>query len=148
MDEAEAGSAPADVLARAAGDTMWREDRASKWLGMALDELRPGYARLSMTVVEHMANGQGMCHGGLIFSLADSSFGFACNSRNQRALAASCTIEFLAPAQVGDRLTAECREQAVSGRNGIYDSRVTNQKGELIALLRGKSATVKGKWVE
>jgi acyl-CoA thioesterase len=140
MDEA--------ALAQSAGEVMWREDRASKWLGMQLDELRPGYARLSMTVAENMANGQEMCHGGLIFTLADSSFGFACNSRNQRAVAASCTIEFLAPAKVGDRLTAECREQALAGRTGVYDSRVTNQKGELIALLRGKSATVKGTWVE
>lgn len=135
-------------LARAAGEVMLREDRATKFLGMKLEELRPGYARMTMAVTAQMANGQDLCHGGLIFSLADSSFGFACNSRNQRALAATCAIEFLAPARIGDMLTSECREQAVVGRTGVYDARVVNQAGELIALFRGKSATVKGKWVE
>jgi len=136
------------ALAQATGAMMWREDRVSKWLDMKMEELKPGYARLSMTVTEQMANGQAMCHGGLIFTLADSSFGFACNSHNQRALAASCSIDFLAPALLGDRLTAECTEQAHVGRTGVYDARVTNQKGELVAVFRGKSATVKGKWVE
>ena len=136
----------ADALAKAAGEAMWRADRASKWLGMQLEEIRACYTRLSMTVTADMTNGQDLCHGGLIFSLADSSFGFACNSRNQRALAAGCSIEYLAPAQLGDRLTAECREQATVGRTGLYDARVTNQKGELIALFRGKSATVRGTW--
>lgn len=135
-------------LARAAGEVMLRGDRASELLGMRLEELRPGYARVTMPVTAQMANGQDLCHGGLIFSLADSSFGFACNSRNQRALAASCAIEFLAPARIGDVLTAECREQALAGRTGIYDARVVNQSGELIALFRGKSATVKGQWIE
>lgn len=136
------------ALAEAAGEAMWREDRATRWLGMKLDEIRPGYARMSMTVTGDMANGQALCHGGLIFALADSSFGFACNSRNHRALAAACSIEFLAPARLGDRLTAECGEQASVGRTGIYDARVTNQDGELIAVFRGKSATVRGTWVE
>ena len=135
-------------LARAAGEAMLREDRASRFLGMTLEELRPGYARVTMPVTAQMANGQDLCHGGMIFSLADSSFGFACNSRNQRALAASCSIDFLAPARIGDVLTAECREQALAGRTGVYDARVVNQSGELIALFRGKSATVKGKWIE
>ena len=132
--------------ARAAGEAMWREDRASKWLGMRIEEIGPGFARVAMTVAADMANGQGLCHGGLIFTLADSSFGFACNTRNQRALAATCVIEFLAPARVGDTLTSDCREQARAGRTGIYDARVTNQEGTLIALFRGKSATVKGTW--
>ena len=101
-----------------------------------------------MTVTGHMTNAQDLCHGGLIFTLADSSFGLACNSHNRRALAASCTIEFLAPARLGDRLVAECHEQATVGRAGLYDARVTNQKGELIAMFHGKSATVKGHWVE
>jgi len=138
----------ADALARAAGDAMWRADRASKSLGMELEEIRAGYARLTMVVTEHMTNAQDLCHGGLIFTLADSSFGIACNSHNRRALAVGCTIEFLAPAHLGDRLVAECREQATVGRTGIYDVRVTNQHGDLIALFRGKSATVKGHWVE
>jgi acyl-CoA thioesterase len=136
------------ALAQATADAIWREDRASRWLGMKLEEVKSGYARMSMQVTEHMANAQALCHGGLIFALADSSFGFACNSHNQRALAASCSIDFLAPAHLGDRLTAECTEQAHVGRTGIYDACVTNQKGELIAVFRGKSATVKGKWLE
>jgi acyl-CoA thioesterase len=138
----------AEAVAKAAGEAMWRADRASKWLGMRLEEIRAGYARLSMEITADMTNGQHYGHGGLIFSLADSSFGFACNSRNQRALAASCTIDFLRPARLGDRLTAECREQALEGRTGLYDARVTNQNGELVALFRGKSATVKGLWIE
>ena len=136
------------ALAQAAGEAILREDRASKFLGMKLEELKPGYARMTMLVTEQMSNAQALCHGGLIFALADSAFGMACNSHNHKALAASCSIDFLAPAHLGDRLTAECREEAHAGRTGIYDAKVTNQKGELIAVFRGKSATVKGKWVE
>jgi acyl-CoA thioesterase len=101
-----------------------------------------------MRVTENMVNGQKVCHGGLIFSLADSSFGFACNSHNQHALAASCSIDFLAPAALGDELTAEANETAHAGRTRLYDVRVTNQEGTLIAVFRGKSAAVKGTWVE
>jgi acyl-CoA thioesterase len=124
------------------------EDRASRWLGMRLDEVGAGYARLSMRVSEQMVNGHRVCHGGLVFALADSSFGYACNTHNQRALAASCSIDFLAPAQLGDELSAEARETARAGRSAVYDVRVTNQTGELIALFRGKATTVKGSWVE
>jgi acyl-CoA thioesterase len=131
-------------LAQQAAEVMWAEDHASKWLGMRVEEVRPGYARLSMTVTGNMVNGHGLCHGGLIFTLADSTFAFACNSHNQRAVAAGCAIEFLAPAYLGDVLVAEGTEQALRGRSGIYDMRVVNQKGEAIALVRGKSATIKG----
>ena len=133
-----------NALARAAAEAMWKEDRASKWLGMRLEEVRPGYARMSMRIVENMVNGHDLCHGGFIFTLADSTFAFACNSHNQRAVAAGCAIEFLAPAHLGDVLVAEGVEKALAGRSGVYDMRVTNQKGELIALFRGKSATIKG----
>lgn len=136
------------ALAERTAEIIEREDRASRWLGMKLLEVRPGYARLAMRVSGEMVNGQKACHGGLIFSLADSSFGFACNSHNQHALAASCSIDFLAPAALGDELTAEANETAHSGRTRIYDVRVTNQAGTLIAVFRGKSATVKGTWVE
>lgn len=136
--------ARAEEIARA----MWREDEASKWLGMRLEEVRPGYARLSMQVAAHMVNGQKTCHGGLIFALADSSFGYACNAHNQRAVAAGCSIDFLRPAALHDRLVAEASESAHAGRARLYDVRVTNQDGELVALFRGKSATVKGTWVE
>jgi len=136
------------ALAKAAAEVMWREDNASKWLGMKVEDVRPGYARLSMTVTSNMVNGHNLCHGGLIFTLADSTFAFACNSHNQRAVAAGCAIEFLAPAFLGDVLTAEGVEQALRGRTGVYDMKVTNQKNELIAVFRGKSATIKGLLVE
>ena len=93
-------------------------------------------------------NAQKLCHGGLIFALADSSFGFACNAHNHKAVAASCSIEFLRPGALGDRLTAEAAESARAGRSAFYDVKVTNQKGDLVALFRGKSATVKGVWIE
>jgi acyl-CoA thioesterase len=136
------------ALAKAAAEVMWREDNASKWLGMKVEEVRPGYARLSMTVTSNMVNGHNLCHGGLIFTLADSTFAFACNSHNQRAVAAGGSIEFLAPAFLGDVLTAEGVEQALRGRTGVYDMKVTNQNKELIAVFRGKSATIKGLLVE
>ena len=135
-------------LAKAAAEIMWRDDNASKWLGMKVEEVRPGYARLSMTVTANMVNGHNLCHGGLIFTLADSTFAFACNSHNQRAVAAGASIEFLAPAFLGDLLSAEGAEQSLTGRTGIYDMKVSNQKGEVIALFRGKSATIKGLLVE
>ena len=103
---------------------------------------------MSMRVGEQMVNGQNVCHGGLIFALADSSFGFACNTHNQRALAASCSIEFLIPAQLGDELAAEATEVGRAGRTAVYDVRVTNQRRETVALFRGKSTTVKGTWVQ
>ncbi len=138
----------ADSLAKAGAEVMWRDDNASKWLGMKVEEVRPGYARLSMTVTPNMVNGHNLCHGGLIFTLADSTFAFACNSHNQRAVAAAASIDFLAPAFLGDVLTAEGIEQALKGRSGVYDMKVHNQKNELIALFRGKSATIKGLLVE
>ena len=133
-----------NALAKATAEAMWKDDRASKWLGMKLEEVRSGYARMSMRVSEHMVNGHALCHGGFIFTLADSTFAFACNSHNQRAVASGCAIDFLAPAMLGDVLTAEGVEQALAGRTGVYDMRVTNQKGVTIALFRGRSATIKG----
>ena len=138
----------ADSLAKAGAEVMWRDDNASKWLGMKVEEVRAGYARLSMTVTPNMVNGHNLCHGGLIFTLADSTFAFACNSHNQRAVAAAASIDFLAPAFLGDVLTAEGIEQALKGRTGVYDMKVHNQKNELIALFRGKSASIKGLLVE
>lgn len=131
-------------LARASAAAMWAGDSASQWLGMEIDAVGPGSAVLSMTVTESMTNGLKTCHGGLIFTLADSAFAFACNSYNQRAVAQMAAITFLAPALAGDRLTAEAREIARSGRSGIYDIRVTRQDGSVIAEFRGHSRTVKG----
>ncbi|HVB48327.1 MAG TPA: hydroxyphenylacetyl-CoA thioesterase PaaI [Burkholderiales bacterium] len=138
----------AQRLAEVCADAMWREDRASQWLGMKIEEVRPGYARLSMRVTPYMVNGHDLCHGGMIFTLADSTFAYACNSHNHRTVAAGCSIEFLAPAHLGDLLTAEGVEQARAGRSGVYDMKVTNQQCELIALFRGKSASIKGKLIE
>ena len=129
-------------------EVIQREDEASRWMGMKVEEVRPGYARLTMRVAEHMVNGQKVCHGGLIFALADSSFGYACNSHNHRALAAGASIDFIRPAQLGELLTAECTENTRAGRRGIYDARVVNQRGDTIAVFRGESAIVKGTWIE
>jgi acyl-CoA thioesterase len=135
-------------IAKACARRMWEEDKASQALGMSLIEITPGCAVMSMTVRSYMANGHGMCHGGFMFLLADSAFAFACNSHNQRAVAAGAEIHFVAPAKVGDVLTAQASEQHRAGRSGFYDVRVTDQNGELIALFRGRSATIKGHLVE
>jgi acyl-CoA thioesterase len=134
----------AQDLAEAAAAAMWAADNASQGLGMSLDAVTPGTATLSMTVTADMVNGLDVCHGGFIFTLADSAFAFACNSYNQRAVAQIATITFVAPARRGDRLTAWAREVATFGRSGIYDIRVSNQTGALIAEFRGHSRTVKG----
>jgi acyl-CoA thioesterase len=133
-----------DRLARAAADTMWAQDRASRALGMTLVDISPGRATLTMAVTDTMVNGHGLCHGGYIFALADSAFAFACNSHNQRAVAQTCTITYVSPAKLGDRLTAECREVSRVGRSGIYDVKVTREVGEVVAEFRGLSRTVKG----
>ncbi len=125
---------------------IWREDEASRALGMRLEEIGAGRATLSMTVQNHMTNGQKLCHGGYIFMLADSAFGYACNTHNPRAVGASASIEFLAPAYVDDRLTAYASEVERAERRGVYDVKVVNQNGQTVALMRGSSATVKGTW--
>ena len=114
-----------DEIARACADAMWKEDDASKGLGMKIVEVKPGLATLTMTVQPHMVNGQRIAHGGFIFLLADSTFAFACNSRNERAVAAQCDITFIRPGKLGDVLVATAREISRSGRSGIYDVRVT-----------------------
>ena len=138
----------ADTLATEVAQRMWADDRASQALGMEILAVRSGYARLRMPIRHDMTNGHGICHGGYMFLLADSTFAFACNSHNQRAVAASAEIHFLASAHEGDVLTAEGVEQHLAGRSGVYDMRVTDQNGRLIALFRGKSATIKGRFIE
>ena len=125
------------------GASMMSRDITAQWLGIALDEVRAGYARMHMKVKPEMANGHGICHGGLIFTLADTTFAYACNSHNQVALASSCMIDFLSPGQVGDVLSAEAVEQVLRGRHGVYDVRVANQSGEIIAMFRGKSTQLR-----
>jgi len=131
-------------LAELAGKTMYERDPASQALGMALDVIRPGYARMSMRVRDDMLNGHGTCHGGYIFMLADSAFAFACNSHNVNTVGAGCTIDYLAPGRAGDVLVAEAVEQALSGKTGVYDVVVTDQDGRKVALFRGKSHRVAG----
>ncbi|MES2742578.1 MAG: hydroxyphenylacetyl-CoA thioesterase PaaI [Pseudomonadota bacterium] len=146
MDSPDA-AASATALALAAGHAMFARDRASQALGLALAEVRPGYARLTMTVRDDMLNGHQSCHGGFIFALADSAFAFACNSHNHIAVGAACSIDYLAPGRPGDVLEAEAIEQILAGRSGIYDVRVTNQEGGVVALFRGKSQRVGGQVV-
>lgn len=134
----------AQELAEAAARVMWNDDSASQRLDMALDHVAPGAATLSMTVTAAMSNGHGTCHGGYIFTLADSAFAFACNSYNQLAVAQHCSVTYLIPGRIGDRLTATAREVSRRGRSGIYDIRITNQDGAHVAEFRGHSRTVKG----
>jgi acyl-CoA thioesterase len=136
------GPTPAQV-----GQSMFARDKTAQWLGMSLEEISLGRARMRMAVRPEMTNGHGICHGGLIFTLADTTFAYACNSHNTVAVAAGCSIEFLKPGQLGDMLIAEAQELTLQGRHGVYDitvSRESPQGPELIAVFRGKSAQVKG----
>ena len=135
-----------DDVARACAEAMWADDDAARGLGIELLEIKPGEATLAMTVRADMVNGHRIAHGGFIFTLADSAFAFACNSRNERAVAAHCQISFIRPARLGDRLVAVAREISRSGRSGIYDVRVT-ASDEVIAEFRGHSRTVAGNWL-
>jgi acyl-CoA thioesterase len=136
----------ADQLARACAEAMWKEDDASQGLGMEIVEIKPGQATLAMTIKPHMVNGQRIAHGGFIFTLADSAFAFACNTHNDRAVAAQGSISFLRPGKLGDRLVATAREISRSGRSGIYDVRVTADE-LVIAEFRGHSRTIGGTWL-
>ena len=134
----------AQTVAQACADAMWGNDRASKAMGMSIQRIAPGEAVLTMTVRPDMTNGHDICHGGFIFTLADSTFAYACNSHNKVTVAAGASIEFLRPAHVGDVLTCEGVEQVLQGRHGIYDMKVSNQRGEVVAMFRGKSASIQG----
>lgn len=139
---------PAALAARV-GEAMFAVDAASKdFLQMELVACEPGRAVMRMKVRAPMLNGHRICHGGLIFTLADSTFAFACNSHNRVTVAAGCSIEFLRPAHLDDVLTCEGVEQVLQGRHGIYDMKVTNQQGEVVAVFRGKSASIQGHIVD
>ncbi len=131
----------ADALASACADAMWREHRASADLGMRLEEVGPGRARLSLIVGEAMVNGHGVCHGGFIFALEDSTMAFACNSHGLHALAQHCAITFIRPAHLGETLVAEAAERTRGARSAIYDVRVTGGDGAVVAEFRGHSRT-------
>ena len=126
-------------------DGLFANDRASKAMGMQVLDVTPGHATVSMTVRPDMLNGHDTCHGGIIATLADSAFAFACNSHGDMTVASGFSIDLVAPALLGDVLTARCTEVAKAGRTGVYDTDVSNQRGERIAVFRGRSHTVKGK---
>ena len=135
----------AQQVAQQVAQSMYAVDTATKdTMGIEILSCAPGRAVLRMPVRALHLNGHQICHGGFIFTLADSTFAFACNSYNKAAVAAGCSIEFLKPAKLGDVLTCEGVEQTLSGRHGIYDMRVTNQHGETVAMFRGKSAQIQG----
>jgi acyl-CoA thioesterase len=141
--ESRVSSDAAQSLAERSAAALYANDRASQGLGIRILETRPGYAKVAMLVREDMLNGHSACHGGLIFSLADSAFAFSCNSHGGAVVAAAASIDFLAPAQGGDELTAIAIERWRSKRNGVYEVTVANQRGETIALFRGRSHQIR-----
>ena len=137
----------AQAIAEQSANSMYSRDRASQSLGIRLVEIRPGYARLQMMIREDMVNGHRLCHGGLIFTLADGAFAFACNSYNLLTVAAAAQIDFLLPGKLGDELTATAQERTRGKRTGIYDVTVCNQAGECVAMFRGRSHQFDGRTV-
>jgi acyl-CoA thioesterase len=144
MSNEKQAAAPAQRLAEQVAEALFANDKASQALGIRIVEVRPGYAKLSMIVRADMVNGHRICHGGMVFTLADSAFAFSCNSYNESTVAAAASIDFLAPSHEGDELTAVATEVWRSRRNGIYEITVTNQKGARVALFRGRSARIEG----
>jgi acyl-CoA thioesterase len=143
----EAADTAAQSQAERAAGALFKRDRASQALGMRITGIGPGWARVVMTVRRDMVNGHAVCHGGIVFALADSAFAFACNSHNDNTLAAAASIDFLDAAREGDVLTAEASELWRSRRNGIYEITVSNQRAERIALARGRSYRIDGRVV-
>ena len=140
-----AESASPQGVADATRDAMWRNDRASKALGVQVRAIGPGSATLSMAVREDMLNGHDTCHGGLIAMLADGAFAFACNSYNEVTVASGFDVNLIKAARLGDVLTATAHEVSKAGRTGVYDVAVSNQHGQRVAAFRGRSYTLKGK---
>ncbi len=135
-------------IARLSADAMWADDHASKGMGMEVLDIGPGFARLGMTVTEVMLNGHGSCHGGFIFSLADSAFAFACNSHGQPAVAQHCAVTYVTPGRLGMRLVADAKERQRGERSGIYDITVRDETGTVIAEFRGHSRTLPGSLID
>lgn len=123
---------------------MWENDAASQWLGITLDRITPGGAVMSLQVMPHHLNGHGICHGGYIFTLADTAFALACNSYNAVTVAQQNQITYLTPGKPGERLTATATETSRTGRSGIYDIAIAGQDGRQVALFRGLSRTITG----
>ena len=146
-DAGQTANSAAQQRAERAAGALYERDRASQALGMRLAAVRPGWARVTMRVRGDMVNGHQVCHGGLLVALADSAFAFACNSHNESTVAAAASIDFLAGAREGDELTAEASELWRTRRNGIYEINIHNQRGERIALFRGRSYRIDGQVV-
>ena len=144
MTDTPVDAAAAQELAEAVAEAMWSRDRAAQALGMRIDSVAPGRASLSMPVRSDMVNGHHICHGGLIFALADTAFAYACNAYNRNTVASGCNIDFVAPGKEGDTLQAEAVERALSGRTGVYDVTVRDSAGKTVALFRGKSYRISG----
>ena len=136
--------AEAIQLAEDSAKAMWARDFAAQALGMSIAHVSPGSARMTMSVRQDMVNGHAICHGGIIFALADTAFAYACNSYNRVTVASACNIDFLAPAHLGDKLVAEAIERSQSGRTGVYDVAVSTEAGKTLALFRGKSYRIQG----
>jgi acyl-CoA thioesterase len=139
-----AASLSPQALAEACAKAMWDDDNATRHLGMELISVAPGEATITMAIAESMTNGHGTCHGGYMFTLADSAFAFACNTYNQRTVAQHCAVTFIASAKLGDKLVARAIERQRAGRSGIYDVTVTREEGNVIAEFRGHSRTIEG----
>lgn len=143
MTEPKLSTAEAQALADATAEAMYSRDRAAQALGLKIVRVQPGASLLTMVVRPDMVNGHHICHGGMIFSLADTAFAYACNSYNKNTVASACHIDFLAPAKEGETLEAEAVERSASGRTGVYD--ITVRVGSrTIALFRGKSYRING----
>ena len=127
--------------AKRCAKAMWKNDKASRALGMKVEIREVGSATARMTVRKDMVNGFNVCHGGLLFALADTAFAFACNAYDKRTVAASGSIDFLRPAKLGDELCAIAREQHRGRRSGYYTVRIDNQDGEAVALFTGRSVS-------
>jgi acyl-CoA thioesterase len=135
-------------LAQSCADAMCQRDEASRNLGMKITQVSPGKATVTMPVSSIMIQGHGSCHGGYLFTLADSAFAFACNSYNKATVASGCSIDYMLGAREGDLLTASAVEQSRGNRTGVYDITITNQDGHVVALFRGKSYQVRGEVIQ
>ncbi|KAA9042075.1 hydroxyphenylacetyl-CoA thioesterase PaaI [Ginsengibacter hankyongi] len=128
---------PKDELANEVVNQMMKDDLFSQWLGISIIEIKEGYSKIKMTVRSEMINGLGIVHGGITFSLADSSFAFACNNRNNLSVALDTSINFLKPVHVGDKLIAETKEIHNGKSTGLYQVTITNQRNHIVALFKG-----------
>ena len=143
-DTSEIDRSDPQALAEACAAAMWRTDRASQALGMAIRRIAPGEAVMTMPIRTDMTNGFDICHGGYMFTLADSTFAFACNTFGQRTVAQQCAVTFIRPVKSGATLTAHAIERTRTGRSGIYDVTVRDEHDVVVAEFRGHSRTIAG----